>query len=126
MNCRQVKILRMDVENLAGEDLAILEPPENMPDITLRYRTGPSFDDVFFELRRWRQLRQLTLNWTDYRASLPSFGELKKFILRMENLTNFQILIPHHRCNFEEQEGLRKQVNQLNLPKLSFDISGEN
>jgi len=60
-SCRQMEILRMRVTFLTREDLVKLEPAENKTDITLRWQVGPSIEEVLSVLKRWRQLRRLTL-----------------------------------------------------------------
>ncbi len=53
--------LKMRVSDLTLRDLAEWEPAENITDIILDWDSGPSIEDVLPILKRWRQLRRLTL-----------------------------------------------------------------
>ena len=60
-SCRQVEILRMDVQRLFLGDLTELEPAENTMDITLFWDHRTSIEEVLRIVNRWQQLCRSTL-----------------------------------------------------------------
>ena len=104
----------MDVKVLVREDLA--ESKSTETEITLCWNTGPSVRAVLFELRRWRQLRKLTLDCSNRNPGFPPFEELSNFILGMKHLSHLQI-VPHGFSSSANLETLRGQVNQFVLPR---------
>ncbi len=104
----------MNVQVLAREDLAVSKSTET--EITLCWNTGPSVRAVLFELKRWRQLRKLTVDFSNLQPGFPPFEELSDFILGMKHLTHLQI-VPHGFSSSAYLETLRGQVNQFVLPR---------
>ena len=112
----------MDVTCLSLRDFAELEPAETMTDVTLRWRNGPSIEEVLPIVKRWRHLKRLT--FTDLvktKVSVTPSEVLKNFILQMKHLSHFHI-VPHHNsdddCDDDVQlKILRDKVNGLILPR---------
>jgi hypothetical protein len=130
-SCHQVEILWMDVTRLPLSDWAELEPAENMTDVTLRWRNGPSIEEVLPIVKRWRHLKRLT--FTDLvktKISLTPSEVLRDFIVQMKHLSHFHI-VPHQNYDDDydddvELKILRDKVNELILPrrpKFKFVIS---
>ena len=121
----------MYVHCLVLRDLAELEPAENVPDITLCWFKGPCIKDVFPVLKRWRQLRRLTLNnyYMSYRKrndTCPPFEALGDFILGMNHLSHLHIVPECDGSNYGQLEILRDKVKELILPRrpnFKFNIS---
>jgi hypothetical protein len=104
-------------------DLAEWEPAETMADVTLRWRSSPSIREVLQMLKRWRQLRRLTLK-NDRDQSAPPLEVLCDFITEMKQLSYLHIS-PHYRVS-DQWEIARDKVNELILPlrpNFTFDIS---
>ena len=124
-NCRQVEILRMDVYILDLEDLAELEPAENITDITLYWEMGrASLGLILPVLKRWRQLRRLTFTGlVETEIFPPPFEVLSNFIMGMEYLSYLHIALD---CDDRRLNILRNKVNELIIPRrpnFKFDIS---
>jgi hypothetical protein len=130
-SCRHVEILRMNVTFLTLSDLTKLQPAENKTDFTLRWNVGPFMKEVFPVLKRWRQLRRLTLDNSDSVNSpnniFPPFEVLDDFIMGMNYLSHLHI-VPHRffRSDVDQLKILRDQVDELILPRrpnFKFDTS---
>ncbi len=119
-----MEILWMRTSILNLWDLAEWEPAESMTDVTLCWVIGPSIGDVLQMLKRWRQLRRLTLG--RYYDTYLQFEELSDFITEMKQLSYLHIDNDYGRSNCDELEILRDKVNELILPRrpnFTFDIS---
>jgi hypothetical protein len=125
-----VEILRISLREFTLSDLAEWEPAVNITDVTLHWwENGPSIGEVFGEvlqmIKRWRQVRRLTLG--KYRnTSVPSLEVLSDFITEMKQLSYLHIFHGYDRSNFDELEILRDKVHELILPRrpnLTFEIS---
>ena len=66
------------------QDIADFKPAENITEIKLIWEEGPSIEEVLPILKRWRHLRQLTLQSG---PSVPQFEMLCDFIMGMKYLT---------------------------------------
>jgi hypothetical protein len=116
----------MDIYILHLEELAELEPAENMKDISLRWYGGPSIGDVLPIVKGWRHLRRLTFADLYECISAPSVLELGDFIMGMEHLSYLHILPERDGSNDGLLRILREKVNELVLPQrpnFQFDIS---
>jgi hypothetical protein len=122
------------VDSLTLEDLAELEPAENMTDVALGWNNGPTIDDVIPILKRWRQLRRLTFpdcNETKMKTKKPVrlierlIEVLSDFIMEMEHLSHLHIAPNYDRSNCDQLKILRDKVNEFILPRrpnFKFDI----
>jgi hypothetical protein len=129
-----VEILVMEVSSLALRDLAELEHFTNTTDFTLKWMWSPSIEEVLQMLKRWRQLRRLTLQ-NDSDTSVPQFEELANIIMEMKHLSYLHIDPPgeydfvlekYDHTNFGLMEILRDKVHEFILPRrpnFKFDIS---
>ena len=104
--------------------MAEWELAENITDVTLHWwGNGPSIGEVLPMLKRWRQVRRLTLG--KYRnTSVPPLEVLSYFITEMKELSYLHIS-PHCRVS-GQWEIARDKVNELILPRrpnFTFDIS---
>jgi len=116
----------MYISEFTPRDLAEWELAENITDVTLHWwGNGPSIGEVLPMLKRWRQVRRLTLG--KYRnTSVPPLEVLSDFITEMKLLSYLHIVQGYDRSNCDEQEILRDEVNELILPlrpNFTFDIS---
>jgi len=118
-----VEILRIRTTHLTLNALAEWEPAESMTEFTLRWESGPSNGDVLPMLKRWRQVRRLTLK-NSGNTSVPPLEVLCEFITEMKQLSYLHIA-PHYRVS-GQWEIARDKVNELILPRrpnFTFDIS---
>jgi hypothetical protein len=118
-----VEILRMRTTYLTLSDLAEWEPAEAMADVTLSWWSGPSYENVLQMLKRWRQLRRLTLKNDLDNTSVPPLEVLCEFITEMKHLSYLHIS-PHY-GDSGQWKILRDKVNELILPlrpNFTFDI----
>jgi hypothetical protein len=117
--------LKMRMSDLTLRDLAEWEPAENITDITLGWNSGPSIEDVLPILKRWRQLRRLTLGKYQNIYVQP-FEVLSDFIMALKHLSYLHIAPDYHYSKCGQLEILRDKVNGLILPlrpNFKFDIS---
>jgi hypothetical protein len=121
-----VEILWVSISCLTLGDLAELEPAENMTDFFLFWNEGLYIKEVFLVLKRWRQLRRLSL--TIYENSpnnnFPPFEVLSDFIMKTKQLSFLSIRL--FVSNDGQLETLRDKVNELILPRrpnFQFDVS---
>ncbi len=105
--------------NLKLEDLAELEPAENMTDITLSWFKGDSMENVFPILRSWRNLRRLKVQHKRLQGTVPPFEVLADFIMGMKYLSYLQFVPHYDRSNYGQLEIVRDKVNELILPRRS-------
>ncbi len=120
-----MEILRMHVRDLTLRDLAEWKPAESITDITLSRMSGPSIEDILPIVKRWRQLRRLTLQ-KFLNMSIPPFEVLGDFIMRMKHLSHLHIFPYSDSSNYGQLESLRDKVNEMILPRrpnFKFDIS---
>jgi len=120
-----VEILWMRTSFLNLWDLAEWEPAESITDITLVWSCGPSIGDVLPILKRWRQVRRLTLRKYCNRYA-PSFEALSDFITEMKHLSYLHIAPENDHFSYKELEILRDRVNEWILPRrpnFMLDIS---
>ena len=89
-----MEILRMDIYILNLEDLAELEPAENITDVTLRWHGGPEIEDVLPILKRWRHLCRLTFVSLYEDACFPPIQVLGDFIMGLKHFTHFTRTVP--------------------------------
>ena len=119
-SCRQVEILRMDVQRLTLVDLNDLEPAENTTDLTLFWEIYPhSIEYVLEIVKRWRQLHRLTLRSyknKKKRDFLP-FEVLKDFIMEMKHLSHLHIGPDDYGYNYDQLVILRYKVKNMILPR---------
>jgi len=118
-----VEIFQVYVTHFPLNDLAEWEPAETMMDVTLRWESGSSIGDVLQMLKRWRQVRRLTLK-NSGNTSVPPLEVLCEFITEMKQLSYLHIA-PHYRVS-GQWEIARDKVNELILPlrpNFTFDIS---
>jgi hypothetical protein len=115
--------------NISGSltlgDLTELEPAEHITDFTLFWDIRPSIEDVLPILKKWRQLRRLTL-WNYENISVPPLEVISDFIMAMEHLSYLHIAPDYDASNYDELEILRDKVDELILPRrpnFKFDIS---
>ena len=101
-----------------------MEPAEHATEVHLRWKKGPSIEEMLLTLKKWQHLRRLTLRrW--YERSVPPFV-LCDFIMGMEHLTYLHLVPIYNRCNCDQLETLHDQVDNLVLPhrpNFKFDIS---
>ena len=120
-----MEILRRDIYILNLEDLAELEPAENITDVTLRWHGGPEIEDVLPILKRWRHLCRLTFVSLYEDACFPPIQVLGDFIMGLKHFTHLHI-VPELDCSIVRLEIFRDKVNELILPlrpNFTFDIS---
>ena len=103
------------------QDIADFKPAENITEIKLIWEEGPSIEEVLPILKRWRHLRQLTLQSG---PSVPQFEVLCDFIMEMKHLTylNFIPNVMYRNCG--QLESLGEKVTQFaltNRPNFKFD-----
>jgi hypothetical protein len=116
----------MYVKHLNLEDLAELEPAENMTDVTLRWEFGPSIEDVLPIVKRWRHLDRLTLFDNDVmtKISVPPLEVLGDFIMELKQLSHLHIAPLNDGSNYEKLKILRDNVNELILPlRPNFNLT---
>jgi hypothetical protein len=103
------------------QDIADFKFAENITDITLTWVMGPSIEDVLPVLKKWRHLRQLTLQSG---LSVPRFEVLCDFIVQMKHLTYLNLIPNVKYSNRSQLESLREKVTQFTLtnrPHFKFD-----
>jgi hypothetical protein len=101
-----------------------MEPFEHTTEVHLRWGKGPSIEEILPTLKKWQHLRRLTLRrW--HERSVPPLV-LLDFIMGMEHLTYLHLVPIYNRCDSDQLETLRDQVNNLVLPhrpNFQFDVS---
>jgi hypothetical protein len=97
-----------DVANV--QDYAELESAVNMTEVSICWREGHSIEDILPVLKKWRQLRRLTL-WSGNESSVPQIKVMCDFIMRMKNLTYFKLSL-----NCAQLESFRDEVSKVLLP----------
>jgi hypothetical protein len=122
-----VEVLQMNIGRLTLRELSKFESAENMTDITLR-RRDIYIKEVLPVLKRWRQLRRLTL--VDLvkpeTETIPPFEVLSGFIMGMKHLSHLHINIRQSAHSNGQWKILRDKVNELILPRrpnFKLDIS---
>ena len=93
------------------QDYAALESAVNMTEVDIFWREGHSIEDILPVLERWRQLRRLTLRSRN-ESSLPQVKVICDFIMKMKNLTYFQLNL-----NCAQPESFREEVINVILPR---------
>jgi hypothetical protein len=96
-----------DVANV--QDYAELESAVNMTEVEICWGEGHSIEDILRVLKRWRQLRRLTLRSGN--ESVPQVQVICNFILRMKNLIYFKLSL-----NCAQPESFRDEVIKVLLP----------
>ena len=111
-NYRQVEKIGVFASNVTLQFIADVKPPENITDITLTWERGPSIEEALPVLKKWRHLRQLTLQSG---PSVPQFEVLCDFIMEMKHLTylNFIPNVMYRNCG--QLESLGEKVTQFAL-----------
>ena len=115
----------MDIYILNLEDLAELEPAENLTDVTLRWHGGHTIEEVLPILKRWRHLCRLTFADLYEDACFPPVEVLGDFIMGMKHLSYLHI-VPEIVCSNVRMEIFRDKVNELIVPlrpNFTFNIS---
>ena len=107
----------MDVTHLTLSDLAELKPADNVTDITLSWRNGPSIEKVLRAIKRWRHLCRLTFTDQLPQKCIPPLEVLSHFIMGMKHLSYLHIVPECDDSDSGQLETLRDKVNQLILPK---------
>jgi hypothetical protein len=98
------------------QDYAELKSATNMTEVNICWGKGHSIEDILPVLKRWRQLRRLTLQ---NKSSVPQFKVICDFIKRMKYLTYLQLSL-----DCAQPEILRDEVNQIVLPlRPNFDLN---
>ena len=98
------------------QDYAELESAVNMKEVRISWGEGHSIEDILPVLKRWRQLRRLTLGSNE--SSLPQLKVICDFIMRMKNLEYLKI-----RLDCAEPGTLRDEVNKVVLPgRPNFEL----
>jgi hypothetical protein len=109
--------VRTNVANV--QDYAELESSVNMTEVSIFWEEGHSIEDILPVLKRWRQLRRLTLrSWNE--SSLPQVQVIFDFIMRMKYLTYLQLSL-----DCAKPESFRDEVNQVVLlrrPNFELNI----
>jgi hypothetical protein len=108
-----VEELTMLLSDLNARDFADFEPSENIRKIDLRSSRGLPVEQILPSLKKWRQLRHLTLSiWMEPFAL--RFDVLCDFIMGMEHLIYLRLIIPSyngHNCG--ELKSLREKVTEF-------------
>jgi hypothetical protein len=111
-----VEILRVNADSASLQDFAELESAENLSEVHLSWKEGPSIEEMLPTLKRWRYLRRLTLQ---SRSSVPHLDVMCDFIMRMKHLTCFQLTVI---C--AQPETLRDQIKEKVLPRRpNFELT---
>jgi hypothetical protein len=108
---------------LTARDFSDLEPSENMREIILSFTGDLSVEKILPALKKWRQLRHLTL--FDWKPDAPRFDVLCDFIMGMKHLIYLRIALSSTRRNRGELESLREKVTEFaasNRPNLKLVI----
>ena len=106
----------MNVNSASLQDFAELESAENMKEVHLSWKEGPSIEEMFPSLKRWRFLRRLTLQ---SRSSVPHVDVWCDFIMRMKHLICLQLSLI---C--AQPETLRDQIKEKILPRRpNFELT---
>ena len=103
------------------QDIADFKPAENITEIKLIWEEGPSIEEVLPILKRWRHLRQLTLQSG---PSVPQFEMLYDFIVGMKYLTYLNFIPGLKDSDRSQLESLREKVTKFaltNRPDFKFD-----
>ena len=93
------------------QDYAELESAVNMTEVDICWEEGHSIEDILPVLERWRQLRRLTLRSRN-ESSLPQVKVICDFIMKMKNLTCFQLNL-----DCAKPESFRDEVVKVILPR---------
>ena len=102
------------------QDYAELESAVNMKEVRISWGEGHSIEDILPVLKRWRQLRRLTLGSNE--SSLPQITVICDFIMRMKNLAYLKLSL-----DCAELGTLRDEVNKVVLPgRPNFELHIKN
>ena len=93
------------------QDYAALESAVNMTEVVICWKKGHTIEDILPVFKRWRHLRRLTL-WSRNESSLPQVKVICDFIMKMKNLTYFQLNL-----NCAQPESFREEVINVILPR---------
>ena len=100
------------IANVADvQDYTVLESATNMTKVSICWGEGHSIEDILPVLERWRQLRRLTL-WSRNESSLPQVKVICDFIMKMKNLTCFQLIL-----DCAQPESFREELINVILPR---------
>ena len=99
------------IANVADvQDYTVLEAATNMTKVSICWGEGHSIEDILPVLKRWRHLRRLTLSCNE--SSLPQVKVICDFIMKMKNLTCFQLIL-----DCAQPESFRDEVVKVILPR---------
>ncbi len=91
MKCRQEEIHRLNYLNITLQDLAELEHYTNLKEAHLRWLVDSSVKEALLMLKRYTNLRRLTLAiWK--KLFFPSSEELCDFTMELKDLTFLHII----------------------------------
>jgi hypothetical protein len=115
-NCCQLEILSASARAASLQDFAELESAENLKEVDLNWREGPSIEEMLPTLKKWRFLRRLALRrW----SCVPHLDVMCDFIMRMKHLTCLQLSVM---C--DQPETLRNQIKEKVLPRRpNFELT---
>jgi hypothetical protein len=115
-----VESLSVDTDVANIRDYAELESAVNMTEVIICWREGHSIEEILPVLKRWRQLRRLTLRSCN-ESSVPRVKVICDFIMRMKYLTYLQLSL-----DCAQPETLRVEVNAVVLSRRpNFEFSAE-
>jgi hypothetical protein len=102
------------------QDFDELQSTESLKDVRLNWEEGLFIGDILPIVKKWRNLRRLTLISRSERSVLQ-FKVLCDFILGMKHLTYLKITL-----NCVQPESLRDKIHEIVLPRrpnFEFNVS---